>query len=370
MASPTDEDRRERQRSPDRSLQRKFLPLRRIPTPPPDHDRAASAADLIDYAQVTAAWSSDEVEGDDGMWETPSMEIRDTAVHRAFQDPKSRDLDGRKIPWRLYGTCTTPVVIPAKDAEVGKVYTDAEKHVRCRNCPGCIRARRHLWRLRAECEFFKHRRNWFFTGTFAHQTDDLDVVGKECQDWLKRVRWHANRGLLLSCETPIAGFTASGRAKKVRCFSCSACQRMALQKINYVLAFEPHKTGMLHMHALVSSNGRLRYRDLARTWRAGWEKTKLANPRSPGYVTKYVTKELGEGSRRIRPRVRSSQGYGAEIMARTPEEVAALLALREEKTTGEIWQMNLDQIVREFQHSQQRTATTILAASLQQQQRR
>lgn len=198
---------------------------------------------------------------------------------------------------------------------------DQEMQVRCRKCPGCLRARQHLWRLRAEVETVQYR-TWFFTGTWANQHCDIDRWNEETTRWLKRLRKRCS-------------------AKGVT--------------VRYLMVPELHKSGMLHMHALVhqvqveEDAGNVTYRDLKLSWDAGFADMKICDWRTAGYITKYTTKGLGENLQYRRPRLRSSRGYGAAVMERDPEKLKEMLRCQPNKTPTEVWTQNLQQIVREHQ---------------------
>lgn len=147
--------------------------------------------------------------------------------------------------------------------------------------------------------------SWFFTGTFAIQTKNLQIVAEECSYFLDRVR------------------KRNGPMK-------------------YLLVYEPHKSGNLHTHAIM--HGVTDGRFIRESWVAGWEYTKRADIGTAGYVTKYVTKALDEDTHAKRPRIRVSQGYGAEIINRDPEEVKALL---HKERIPKTWDKSLRQMIRE-----------------------
>lgn len=245
-----------------------------------------------------------------------SMEIRERAIHRSFDDPRARRMPG-KFARAMYGSCTHPVILAyGKDV-------DHEWHVRCRNCPGCVRARRFQWQMRAEAETMESQRiggrTWLFTGTFAAQHHDLDPVKTELTLFLKRARERSRER-----ESPF----------------------------RYLVCMERHKSGALHAHALVHCGNSLRSRDVRSAWCAGFSDARLCDYRGAGYVTKYVTKDLGDDGTLKRPRIRASRGYGAWVVERDAEVVAQLLAERPEEDLTEVWRKNLMMAVREEQNRQ------------------
>ena len=96
-----------------------------------------------------------------------------TTAHRAFLDPgrQSGTVGVKRSANAMHGSCTTPVKLRFNETD-----KDHELSVRCRSCPGCLRSRRFLWQMRAEAEMLFHQRTFFFTGTFAKQTNDIEVV--------------------------------------------------------------------------------------------------------------------------------------------------------------------------------------------------
>ena len=192
--------------------------------------------------------------------------------------------------------------------------TDHEMWVRCRKCPGCLRARRHLWQLRAEAEFIQADRTWFFTGTFRQQFHDLESVNEEVTRFLKRLRER----------TP--------------------------DKLRYLLVPEEHKSGALHVHALLHCKESLTYRHVQKSWQAGWMDCKLANWKHPGYVTKYVTKSVSDAtSSKRRPRIRASRcpTYGEVVIQRDAEILAEMMKDRPREDLQELWRKNLRMVVKE-----------------------
>jgi len=215
---------------------------------------------------------------------------RETGIGSAFGDPS---LDNRNPPRHVvpyFGNCTSPVRMASvlgRDVELG---------VRCRRCPGCLRARSFLWRLRAEAEVFGASQSFLFTGTYRAQYLDLEPVSESVTKWLKRLRYYVD--------------------------SKSA--------LRYLVAFERHKSGAWHMHALLhdvnGQAGDLLHRS-SLAWRDGFSNCKPVDLRGAGYVTKYVSKDLdqaGESARRPRIRASRSPTYGAVVLERSEDIVRAL----------------------------------------------
>jgi len=175
--------------------------------------------------------------------------------------------------------------------------------VRCRRCPGCLRARRYLWALRAELETFNAGRTLLFTGTFRAQPHERGVAADEVTRYLKRLRWQGS-------------------------------------PFRYFTAFERHKSGAWHVHMLLHGAG-LSTRAARRPWSAGFSNARVADLRAAAYVTKYVTKDLADGGGQM-PRVRASRDprYGAAVMIHE-EAILAMMALRREEMTTDVWSANL-----------------------------
>lgn len=234
---------------------------------------------------------------------------RESAIGGAFNVP---NVDG-SIPPRIvvpyFGNCTNPVRLAS---QLGR---DVEIGVRCRRCPGCLRARRYLWKLRAEAECFTSHQSYLFTGTYKAQYLDLEPVSLSVTLWLKRLRERI------------------GEAGSLR----------------YLVAFERHRSGAWHMHALlhdvVGTAGDVRNLS-GIAWRDGFSNCKVVDIRGAGYVTKYIAKDLESfGSTALRPRMRASRNpmYGAVVMAHEEEIVRELQRRRVD--IGQVWNVNLREIL-------------------------
>ena len=187
--------------------------------------------------------------------------------------------------------------------------------VRCRNCPGCLRARRFQWSLRAEWEIVTSTRTWFFTGTFANQYHDREIVGEAMTRFLKRLRKRAvkNGG-----------------------------------NFRYLVCPERHKSGAWHYHGLFHDDYQvLSYRDIKRSWTDGFSYPKLVDTtpaRAAQYVTKYATKDLLEedgGGKRVRIRASRDPKYGAPVIIEDLELVQEIMNARGDERLDEVWIKNL-----------------------------
>lgn len=228
----------------------------------------------------------------------------DSPAQRAFLKPSDGELSNRTVR-RYHGSCTMPVRLRHED------HVDHELSVRCRSCPGCLRARQHLWRLRAEVETLLAPKTWMFTGTFASQTHDRQEVADEVTRYLKRLR-----------------------------------RRLPPGSVRYLFCFERHKSGAWHTHALLHT--RATWAEVSEPWTAGFSVARLIRgPQGANYVTKYVAKDIcsdEEGG--TRPRIRASRNprYGDLVMCHE-EAVVQMLAARPDnlQTT---WRKNLRALMR------------------------
>lgn len=228
---------------------------------------------------------------------------RDAAVQRAFGSVRGVDLPDR-MPVRYSGNCTAPARLRSP---LGR---DVELVVRCRGCPGCLRARQHLWRLRAEVETVKADRTWLFTGTFREQFHEREPVAEEITRYLKRLRHRAER-------------------------------------VRYLACYERHRSGAFHCHMLLHTDIGTKWRDVTEPWEAGFFKANLIKSfRGASYVTKYVSKDLMETTTMgRRPRIRASRNprYGDEVMCHEEAIVQQLQQRRIEEP--EVHRVNLLQLV-------------------------
>lgn len=244
----------------------------------------------------------------------------ETPKGRAFGPNKLSKV--RRVALEYHGSCTSPVAVRYGDT------VDLEYHVRCRNCPGCLRARQYLWQLRAEAEWVVAPRTLMFTGTFAHQSHDIEDCKVGVTKWLKRCRYHVSKG---------------GHA------------------FRYLVIPERHKSGAWHVHALLHTDEDLRYRRFRESWDDGWSYLRPADLGSASYVTKYVSKTLDDGNEAVRPRIRASRSptYGAWVMERDAEKVQELLRANR-KDEHHIWLSNLRAIMREQERQGTRTIRDLL----------
>jgi len=234
---------------------------------------------------------------------------RETAIGSAFGDGTLENKYPPRIVVPYFGNCTQPIGLASS---LGR---DVQLGVRCRRCPGCLRARRYLWKLRAECEVLQSAQSYLFTGTYRDQYHDLAPVALSITLWLKRLR-----------------------------------ERVDGASVRYLVATERHKSGAWHMHALLHDvNGDAGQLGLMSevAWRDGWSNCKRVNVFGAGYVTKYVSKDLDDfGSSGMRPRIRASRSprYGDAVMAHEDEIVRELQ--RRKVDLGQVHNVNLREILK------------------------
>lgn len=235
--------------------------------------------------------------------------LRNAPIERALSDP-NKDLVRVRISLPVAGNCTRPAHVSTSGGK------ENEYIVRCRNCPSCLRARQHLWRLRGEWEVLVARRSWLFTGTFRAQSHDRTVAAAEVTRWLKRLRINMTR-------------------------------KYGHADIRYLVMYERHKSGAWHIHALLHTVSHMIPTVFPRKfWTAGFSDCKVVDVQGASYVVKYSTKSLLDNSSERRPRIRASRRYGAAVMLSDKEEVQAAMARKKPQPLHETWTQNLIEALR------------------------
>lgn len=241
--------------------------------------------------------------------------VKQTPASAAFE---RRDTPlGRSMVHEDYsGSCTRGALVAYGE------YVDLCDRVRCRNCPSCLRSRRFLWQMRAEAETLTSHRTFFLTGTWKQQTWDIEECKRETSLFLMRLR--------------------------SRCHERDTNYR-------YLIVPERHKSGAFHVHALIhAKDDRLKYREIADSWQAGFFNIKECDFKTAGYVTKYTSKDLFEEVDGKRPRIRASRNptYGGWVMQKDKELLKQMMADKETEPIWETWQKNLKMMVRETEKKQ------------------
>jgi hypothetical protein len=227
---------------------------------------------------------------------------RDSSIGGAFDVDEGPGPARIRVPY--FGNCTRPIGL------AHPLGRDVEYGVRCRNCPGCLRARSYLWRLRAEAETLQSAGSFLFTGTYRDQYHDLEPVAESVTLWLKRLR----------------SFVPS-------------------QSVRYLVSYERHRSGAWHIHALLHDvEGRASHVQhmAGKAWRDGFWDCKPVNISGAGYVAKYVSKDLGSsgpGARRPRLRASRSPTYGDCVMQHEEEIVRELQ--KRKYDWGNVYRLNL-----------------------------
>ena len=192
-------------------------------------------------------------------------------------------------------------IVPIKNAD------HADLLVRCRKCDRCRAAKSRYWRERMISEMRNTSgRVWFSTLTLSPESQFQSLCATVSR--LKR------RGVIyddLSADEKFAELTAM-IYKKVQLY----LKRLRKQGcgVRYCFVFEPHKSGLPHIHGLLceASGEPLRHRLLNEQWRLGFSQFKLVaegeETRAAFYVAKYLTK-YGVS------RMRASSRFGLEQLA-------------------------------------------------------
>lgn len=161
----------------------------------------------------------------------------------------------------------------------------------CRKCRPCAAFRAYQWRERIRQELSYWPRTWFCTFTFRpdihfvmHQSHLADKIER---GWLPSDFVSADAEYRSRCEA--AGKQLTTYLKRVR-------KPQVGEKpvsLRYMAVFEPHKSGLPHMHALIhEAGGPVTWDRLMSRWALGWSTAKLVDDHQAAarYVSKYVLK--------------------------------------------------------------------------------
>lgn len=169
--------------------------------------------------------------------------------------------------------------------------------VRCRKCTSCLKARQHLWVLRAAREQVLAKATWFTTLTFGPKRRAAILSAASQMD---------NR-----LSQPVRLVRASGW------FVTTFMKRLrkAGFEVRYVFIAEPHRDGFPHYHGLLhDQRGDLTWKMITAQWSAGFSVCKLV--RDAGAI-RYVTKYLAKGRY---GKIRASAKYGGDLEEATTSE--------------------------------------------------
>ncbi len=206
----------------------------------------------------------------DQIWSEGPSHIARSTVQEA------RYLVSRGATIALHGSCMEPRCIHKSEGVIS---------VRCRRCRSCINKRRFEWLVRSTIEAYLAERTWFVTLTFRPYS----------RLWLER------EADALTSPTDVAYALISPWIKKVR--------KNSSAPLKYISVVEMHKDGSPHLHALVfqTTNSRLLWKHLVKSWNYGFATAKLANPSSARYVCKYLGKQMKKNTR-----IRVSRPFGRQ----------------------------------------------------------
>lgn len=161
--------------------------------------------------------------------------------------------------------------------------------IRCRKCPNCVTARSRMWSMRAMHESDQSARTWLTTLT----------VSPEYRLQLRINSRRATGGEEFSGLAAALGKWFTLYLKRVR--------KETGVKLRFLSAFEAHKDGFPHLHALIHEQDMpVRKECLNRQWPWGFSHHKLVDSNASRYVTKYISKEMHN-------RVRASLHYGSHV---------------------------------------------------------
>lgn len=167
-------------------------------------------------------------------------------------------------------------------------------YVRCRKCENCLKARRHVFQIRAAREQMKAKATWFVTLTFGpERRARIFRLASEMENSLSQ----QDRLVRAS------GWYVTKFIKRLR---------KAGFEFSYMMVAEPHRDGFPHYHGIIhDQRGTLRWAALDAKWSAGYSVIKLV--RDIGAI-RYVTKYIAKGRF---GRIRCSQKYGDEPVGET-----------------------------------------------------
>lgn len=185
--------------------------------------------------------------------------------------------------------------------------------VRCRRCASCLKARQHVWVIRAAREQVRATRTWF--GTFTFGPKRRAAIQQEASRMDHSRPQHARL-------TRAAGWFVTNFFKRLR---------KAGFEVRYCVIAEPHRDGFPHFHAIIhDQQGNLSWKDLTAQWSAGFSVFKLV--RDAGAI-RYITKYLAKGRY---GKIRASAGYGADLVdeAAISDSVQVVRPRRRDRRAG------------------------------------
>lgn len=210
--------------------------------------------------------------------------------------------------------------------------TLAKRLVRCRRCTECLHARKYYWASAALEQTRQARRTWFGTLTFDESGHrELALRAKAKHPTPNASWWDDTVPVTYFCKkrkenVTVDGYTCDERFRvttkeayrEARLFW--ARLRKAGHKFKYLLVFERHKTGLVHMHFLLHEQDKpILKRDIESQWPWGYTNIKLvggsskqtiAADKAAWYVAKYLSKSVQSrqiASKDYRPEKRANR---------------------------------------------------------------
>lgn len=168
--------------------------------------------------------------------------------------------------------------------------------VRCRKCDTCRKERATMWAHRAKAEIRSSIRTWFGTLTLRPEAHYIF----QCRAQAKS----AKRAVDFDALTAPEKFDAVCQEIGKELTLILKRLRKAGHAFRYIVVWEPHKSGLPHLHILLHEIADpMRKAQLDKAWPFGFGKWKLAEPDHAWYISKYIAKTGA-------CRVRASIGYG------------------------------------------------------------
>nr|QJB20415.1 MAG: replication initiator protein [Microvirus sp.] len=207
----------------------------------------------------------------------------------------------RPVPVTIWGRNTHSRRDPKSYETPSGQRIDVDMHVRCRQCPACLRARSAQWTYRAQAEIRGSQRSWFVTLTLRPDLQHRAACQAEVIARKRGIKWDeitARQSFVL--RTKVIGEEITKYIKRVR--------KESGARLRYIVVAEAHKSGLPHFHMLVhecEGSPPVLHRHLSAQWRMGFTRVKLVEEgtKAARYVTKYLAKEALS-------RVRASLSYG------------------------------------------------------------
>lgn len=170
--------------------------------------------------------------------------------------------------------CISPMSLPKPNG-----YGSIDRHVvPCGNCPACLSKARSAWSFRLRQELKKAESAFFITLTYDEDNSPGELVKKDVQDFMKRLR------------------------KRVNVLEDKVCDRVKMPlnrlkkaKLKYYFVGEyGSETKRPHYHAILFNLPWDRVDMIEKSWPFGFSSVGDVNDASINYVTKYVINRKDE----------------------------------------------------------------------------